>query len=68
MKLFEQAEPERRLAARERVRDYPSQSADEESVLNSLSKLDMQCLLLFVIPDGFYRRRIEPDPLLHSPY
>jgi hypothetical protein len=33
MKLFEQANPERRLAARERVRDYPSQSADEESVL-----------------------------------
>jgi len=34
----------------------------------SLSKLDIQCPPLLIIPDGFDCRRIESDPLRHSPY
>ena len=64
MKLFEQVNRSDGWLLANAFGTYPSQSAGEERV----SKLDIQCLLLFVIPDGFDRRRIEPDPLLHSPY
>jgi hypothetical protein len=38
------------------------------TVRMSLAKLDIQCPPLFIILDGFNCRRIESDPLRHSPH